>query len=138
MTTTLQLELVTPEALMMSEAVGMAVIPGVEGDMGIMADHAPTVSTLRPGLVTVHDDANGTATRRIFVGGGVAEVTGQRCIILAEEAAELTEIDRAKADARLREALAAVEAASSEGELAQAEAGLSIAQAQVAALTQHS
>ena len=123
---------------MMSEAVGMAVIPGVEGDMGIMADHAPTVSTLRPGLVSVHDDVNSAATRYIFVSGGVAEVTGQRCIILAEEAAELDEIDRAKADARLTEALAAVEAASSEGELARAEAGLSIAQAQVDVLTQHS
>lgn len=132
---TTQLELVTPEALLMSEAVGMVVIPGVEGDMGVMADHAPAVSTLRPGLVTIHEDAGSSATRKIFVGGGVAEITGDRCIILAEEAVEVEDLDRAKADARVEEALAAVLAATSDGEKAQAEAELSIAQAQVAALS---
>ena len=131
---TTQLELVTPEALLMSEAVGMVVVPGVEGDMGIMADHAPTVSTLRPGVVTVHEEANGAASRQIFVGGGVAEVTGERCIILAEEAIELADLERAHVDARMTEALAAVAAATSDGEKAQAEAELAIAEAQVAAL----
>lgn len=131
---TTQLELVTPEALLMSGEVGMVVIPGVEGDMGIMVDHAPTVSTLRPGLVTIHDEAGGSASRQIFVGGGVAEVTGERCIILAEEASDLADLSKDQAAARLSEAEAALSAASSDGEKAQAEAELAIASAQVAAL----
>ena len=131
---TTQLELVTPEALLMSEAVGMVVIPGVEGDMGIMADHAPTVSTLRPGVVTVHDEMGGDASRQIFVGGGVAEVNGERCIILAEEAADIATLTKEQASARLTEAEAAMAAASTDGEKAQAEAELAIAQAQVTAL----
>jgi len=131
---TTQLELVTPEALLMSGAVGMVVIPGAEGDMGIMADHAPTVSTLRPGVVTIHETEGGSASRQIFVGGGVAEMTGERCIILAEEAADLAELSKDTASARLSEAEAALAAASSDGEKAQAEAELAIATAQVAAL----
>lgn len=134
---TTQLELVTPEALLMSEPVGMVVIPGVEGDMGVMADHSPIVSTLRPGLVTIHEDAGGSATRRIFVGGGVAEVNGKRCIILAEEATELPDLNRAHVDARVEEALAAVNAATTDGERAQAKAELGIAQAQLAAVLAH-
>ena len=131
---TTQLELVTPEAKLLSEAVGMVVIPGIDGDMGILAEHAATVSTLRPGVVSVHNDMNGAPVKRIFVGGGVAEVSGERCIILAEEAADLAALDKLAAQNRLSEAEAALNAASSEGEKSQAEAELAIARAQLEAL----
>ena len=133
-TATTQLELVTPEALLLCEGVGMVVIPGVEGDMGIMVDHAPTVSTLRPGVLSVHETASSPANRRIFVGGGVVEVTNAHCIILAEEAADLADLSKDQAEARLAEAQAALDTAASEGEKTQAKAELAIAQAQVAAL----
>lgn len=131
---TTQLELVTPEALLMSDTVGMVVVPGVDGDFGVMADHAPTVSTLRPGVVSIHADSGAAATKRLFVGGGVAEISSERCIILAEEAVDLANLDKSVADSRLSEAQAALSSASSDGEKALAEAELAIAEAQVAAL----
>ena len=131
---TTQLELVTPEALLMSEPVEMVVVPGVDGDMGVMADHAPTVSTLRPGLVNIYDDMSGPVSRQVFVAGGVAEISGESCIILAEEAVNLDDLSMEGAKSRLSEAEAAMSGSNSDGEKAQAEAALQIAQAQVAAL----
>ena len=131
---TIQLELVTPEAKLLSEAVGMVVLPGISGDMGVLADHAPTVSTLRPGVVAVHSEMNAAPLQRVFVGGGIAEISGERCIILAEEAIDLANLDKDAASARLTEAEAAFGAAESDGEKSQAEAELAIAQAQVDAL----
>ena len=69
----LQFDLVSPERLLFSGEVDMVVVPGAEGDMGIMAGHAPVMSTLRPGIVNV--DAAGKPQERIFVRGGFAEVT---------------------------------------------------------------
>ena len=132
---TIQLELVTPEAKLLSQAVGMVVLPGVEGDMGVLADHAPTVSTLRPGVVAIHTDMGSAPMQRVFVGGGVAEISGERCIVLAEEAIDLANLDKEAATARATEAAAALGAARSEGEKSQAESELAIARAQVEALT---
>ncbi len=131
---TTQLELVTPEALLMSEPVEMVVVPGVDGDMGVMADHAPTVSTLRPGLVNIYDDMSGPVSRQVFVAGGVAEISGESCIILAEEAVNLDDLSMEVAKSRLSEAEAAFASSNSDGEKAQAESAIQIAQAQVAAL----
>ena len=69
----LSFDLVSPERLLLSEDVDMVVVPGVEGDMGIMGGHAPVMSTLRPGVIDV--DVQGQPQRRYFVRGGFAEVT---------------------------------------------------------------
>ena len=134
---TTQLELVTPEALLLSESVSMVVIPGTEGDMGVMVDHAPTVTSLRPGLVSVYDSMTGAATRKIFVGGGVAEVRGDCCTLLAEEAIDLNDLSKESAQARLAAAEAALSAANSDSEKAQALTELTIAQAQMGVLGAH-
>jgi F-type H+-transporting ATPase subunit epsilon len=80
----------------------MVVVPGEEGDFGVLVRHAPLISTLRPGVIKVHD--GGSVTEQIFVAGGFAEVTPQRCTVLAEEAMPVGEIDRAKAEQRLSDA----------------------------------
>lgn len=90
---TLQFELVSPERLLVSRDVGMVVVPGAEGDFGVLRDHAPLISTVRPGVIDIYDDGN-TISDRIFVSGGFAEVTGERCTVLAEQAVPLKEIDR--------------------------------------------
>jgi F-type H+-transporting ATPase subunit epsilon len=95
-------ELVSPERLLLSEEVDMVVVPGEEGDFGVLVRHAPLISTLRPGVIKVHD--GGSVTEQIFVAGGFAEVTPQRCTVLAEEAMPVGEIDRAKAEQRLSDA----------------------------------
>lgn len=87
-----QFELVSPERLLVSRAVEMVVVPGSEGDFGVLPEHAPLISTVRPGVIEVHE--GGAVSDRIFVAGGFAEVTGERCTVLADEATLVADIDR--------------------------------------------
>lgn len=97
--TKITLDLVSPERLVLSQPVDMAVLPGSEGMFAVLAGHAPLVAMLRPGVIDVYDDAR--ITTRIFVGGGFAEVTAERCVVLAEAATPLAEIDRAQVTAEI-------------------------------------
>jgi F-type H+-transporting ATPase subunit epsilon len=81
----LHFELVTPEKLVMSEDVYMVVVPGTEGESGIMAGHAPYMTTLRDGEVAVYRAA-GAQPERIPVTGGFAEVSERGLTVLAESA----------------------------------------------------
>jgi F-type H+-transporting ATPase subunit epsilon len=87
-----QFELVSPERLLVSREVEMVVVPGSEGDFGVLPDHAPLISTVRPGVIEVYE--GGAISDRIFVAGGFAEVTGERCTVLADEATLVADIDR--------------------------------------------
>ena len=88
-----QFELVTPERLIFSGPVDGVVIPGSEGDFEVMAQHAPVMSTIRPGLIAVRE-APGAAPRRIFIRGGFAEVGPTGLTILAERAIPVEELSR--------------------------------------------
>jgi len=79
----LHFELVTPDRLVMSEDVYMVVVPGVEGDSGIMVGHAPYMTTLKNGDIAV-DRSQGAAPERIPVSGGFAEVSDRGLTVLAE------------------------------------------------------
>jgi F-type H+-transporting ATPase subunit epsilon len=81
----LHFELVTPDRLVMSDDVYMVVVPGSEGESGIMAGHAPYMTTLRDGEVAVYR-SQGAQPERIPVTGGFAEVSDQGLTILAESA----------------------------------------------------
>ena len=81
----LHFELVTPEKLVRSEDVHMVVVPGVEGEFGVMAGHAPYMSTLRDGELAVYRTA-GAAPEKIRVDGGFAEVSDKGLTVLAESA----------------------------------------------------
>jgi F-type H+-transporting ATPase subunit epsilon len=96
----LEFELVTPERLLFSEPVEMVVVPGTEGNFGVLPGHAPLISTIRPGMIEIYEGQN--VTRRIFVVNGVAEVTAERCTVLADEAASPETLDRAAIEADLR------------------------------------
>jgi F-type H+-transporting ATPase subunit epsilon len=86
----LHFELVSPERLLFSGDVAEVDIPGTDGDMGILPGHAPVLSTLRPGVVTVTKE--GGAKERIFVRGGFAEVNPQGLTVLAEVAIPVAEL----------------------------------------------
>jgi F-type H+-transporting ATPase subunit epsilon len=86
----LHFELVSPERLLISGDVAEVDIPGTDGDMGILPGHAPVLSTLRPGVVTVTKE--GGQKERIFVRGGFAEVNPQGLTVLAEVAIPLAEL----------------------------------------------
>jgi F-type H+-transporting ATPase subunit epsilon len=81
----LRFELVTPERQVMAADVHMVVVPGVEGEFGVMAGHAPFMTTLRDGELAVYRTA-GAAPERIIVSGGFAEVGDRGLTVLAERA----------------------------------------------------
>lgn len=81
----LHFELVTPERLVLAEEVHMVVVPGAEGDFGVLEGHAPYMSTLRNGEIAVYRAAGGEP-QRIGVEGGFAEVSERGLTVLAEKA----------------------------------------------------
>jgi F-type H+-transporting ATPase subunit epsilon len=95
-----QFELVTPERLLLSEMVEMVVVPGTEGNFGVLPGHAPLISSIRPGTIDVYEGQ--TVTRRIFIVSGIAEVTPERCTVLADEALPPDELDRSAIEAELQ------------------------------------
>ncbi|WP_376093432.1 ATP synthase F1 subunit epsilon [Roseomonas sp. CCTCC AB2023176] len=103
---TFDLELVSPEKLILSRPVEMATIPAAEGEMGVLPGHSPMIVALRGGVIRVRE--NGQETERLFVMGGFAEVTPTRVTVLAEEATPVADLSRAEAERRLAEAEAAL------------------------------
>ena len=93
------LEIVSPDKLLLSQPVDMAVIPAAEGDMGVMPGHSPMIVLLQGGTIVLHE--GGRPTSRLFVSGGFAEITPERCTVLADEAIPVAEVSRAAAEARL-------------------------------------
>ncbi|HET7083232.1 MAG TPA: F0F1 ATP synthase subunit epsilon [Rhizomicrobium sp.] len=94
-------DLVSPERLLLSCHADMVTVPGAEGYMGVMAGHAPLVSTLRAGMVDVEIDGKDD---RYFIRGGFAEISPAKITILAEEALPMTELDLAVLDQRIKDA----------------------------------
>ena len=97
----LQLNLVTPEKQVVNEEVDQVNVPGSEGDLGILYDHAPIITNLRPGPLSYQ---KGNETTQLIVSGGYLEVTDNRVIILAETAEFLDEVDRDRAEKAKSEA----------------------------------
>src|SRR5438270_3062004 len=95
-----QFELVSPEKLLLSEAIDMVVVPGSEGNFGVLAGHSLLISTVRPGVIDVYE--GNQISERIFVSGGFAEVTAERCTVLADEAVPLSSLDAAAIEASQR------------------------------------
>ena len=105
-----EFELVSPERLLVSQGVDMVVVPGEEGDFGVLPGHALFLSGVRPGVIEIYDGDK--ISDRIFVAGGFAEVTRKRCTVLAEEAVNLAEVERATVEARIRDNEQAISIAS--------------------------
>lgn len=105
----IKFEVVTPTRLMLSEEADMVVAPGGDGDFGVLPGHAPLLTTLRAGTIDVY--AGDKVRNKIFVEGGFAEATGERCTILAQHAVYLREVSREDAESRLDRARDGLEAA---------------------------
>lgn len=128
----LHFELVSPEKLLMSQEVEMAIIPGVEGDMGVLQEHMPVISILRPGVVTLMK--GGKVEERLFVEGGFVEITQDSCIVLAEHASPLSEINQNDVTRLLSEVQADYADAKSDQERAKIRQQIAIAEAKLEAL----
>ena len=90
---TFHFDLVSPEKLAFSGEVDQVDIPGLEGDFGVLAGHAPVVAAVRPGILTI---ISGGTHQKIIVLGGLAEVSDKGLTVLADVAISLDELDRAK------------------------------------------
>ena len=113
-------ELVSPEQLLFSGDVESVAIPGIEGQMTILKDHAPIMTTLKPGVVEVQESASKTS--RIFVRGGFADVATGGLTILAEVALPVEQLDAAKLAQEIKNAQEDLaDAASDEGKRAASE-----------------
>jgi F-type H+-transporting ATPase subunit epsilon len=100
MMASLHFELVSPEKLVFSGDVEQVDVPGAEGDFGVLAGHAPLVTTLRPGILTVHSSGG---AQKIVVLGGFAEVSTEGLTVLADVAEAVEDIDREMIKTRIRE-----------------------------------
>lgn len=99
---TFRFELVSPERLLFSGEVEEVIVPGVEGELTVLKDHAPLMTTLRPGIVTIGE--TGGKRTRLFVRGGFADVAPAGLTILAESAMPFEELDAAKIEIELQDA----------------------------------
>jgi F-type H+-transporting ATPase subunit epsilon len=95
-------ELVSPERLLRSGEADMVVVPGTEGDFGVLPGHAPVISVIRPGILEIHDA--GAEVEQILISGGICEVSADRCTVLADEAFAVADLDRATLEQRLKNA----------------------------------
>ena len=90
---TFHFDLVSPEKLAFSGEVEQVDVPGIEGDFGVLAGHAPVVAAIRPGILTV---TSGGTQQKIIVLGGLAEVSDKGLTVLADVATSIQELDRAQ------------------------------------------
>ena len=126
-------ELVSPERLLMAQDSEMVVVPGADGNFGVLRGHAPMISTVRPGVINVYESRPQIA-HRIFVAGGFAEVTPERCTVLAEEAVSLDDLDGAAVDQEIADLLDDLADSGPESERQGIERALGIARAKRQAL----
>ena len=94
MTNVINFELVSPEEKLVSAPMYMVEVPGDDGAFGVMAGHCSLVSSLRAGVVRLHEEQGGSNVREIFIAGGFADVTAQNCTILAEGAIDVKDLDK--------------------------------------------
>jgi F-type H+-transporting ATPase subunit epsilon len=127
-----EFELVSPERLLASKAVDMVIVPGGDGDFGVLPGHAPLLSTVRAGVILVYEGRE--IADRIFVAGGFAEVTRERCTVLAEVAMPVSEIDTGKTEQDLRDAREDVSGATTDHDRDAAARRADIAQAKLEAV----
>ena len=86
-------DLVAPEKLLFKDEVGMIIVPGKDGDIGVLPGHSKVLSSLRPGRVMIYDvDKN--LMKSFFVIGGFVEINPEKCIVLAEEVNEMDTLDK--------------------------------------------
>ena len=122
---TISFDLVSPEQLLFNDEAGMIIVPGKDGDIGVLPRHSKVLSSLRPGRVMVYGE-NKNLLKSFFVTGGFVEINPEKCIVLAEGVNEMSDLDKSSIQQQIQE-LESGASDSSKEELA-------IAQSKIAAL----
>ena len=99
---TISFDLVSPENLIFNDEVGMIIVPGKDGDFGVLPGHSKVMSSLRPGRVMVYGEGK-NLLKAFFVSGGFAEVNSEKCIVLAESVDEINELEKATIEKEIQE-----------------------------------
>tara|TARA_Y100001936_G_C15510334_1_gene377664 strand:- start:37 stop:435 length:399 start_codon:yes stop_codon:yes gene_type:complete len=86
-------DLVSPEKLIFTDDVGMIIVPGKDGDIGVLPNHSKLLSSLRPGKIMIYGE-NKNLIKSFFVSGGFVEINSAKCIVLAENVADINDLDK--------------------------------------------
>ena len=122
---TISFDLVSPEQLLFNDEAGMIIVPGKDGDIGVLPRHSKVLSSLRPGRVMVYGE-NKNLLKSFFVAGGFVEINPEKCIVLAEGVNEMCDLDKSSIQQQIQE----LESGTSDS----AKEELAIAQSKIAAL----
>jgi F-type H+-transporting ATPase subunit epsilon len=122
---TISFDLVSPEQLLFNDEAGMIIVPGKDGDIGVLPRHSKVLSSLRPGRVMVYGE-NKNLLKSFFVAGGFVEINPEKCIVLAEGVNEMSDLDKSSIQQQIQE----LESGASDS----AKEELAIAQSKIAAL----
>ena len=95
-------DLVSPENLIFNDEVGMIIVPGKDGDIGVLPGHSKLISSLRSGRVMVYGE-NKDLLKSFFVSGGFAEVNPEKCIVLGETVEEINSLDKNSIEKEIQE-----------------------------------
>jgi F-type H+-transporting ATPase subunit epsilon len=95
-------DLVSPENLIFNDEVGMIIVPGKDGDIGVLPGHSKLISSLRSGRVMVYGE-NKDLLKSFFVSGGFAEVNPEKCIVLGETVEEMNSLDKNSIEKKIQE-----------------------------------
>ena len=99
---TISFDLVSPENLIFNDEVGMIIVPGKDGDLGILPGHSKVMSSLRPGRVMVYGEGK-KLLKSFFVSGGFAEINPEKCIVLAESVSEINTMEKSSIETEIKE-----------------------------------
>ena len=99
---TISFDLVSPENLIFNDEVGMIIIPGKDGDFGVLPGHSKVMSSLRPGRVMVYGEGK-NLLKSFFVSGGFAEVNPEKCIVLAESVDEINTLEKSLVEKEIQD-----------------------------------
>ena len=122
---TISFDLVSPEQLLFNDEAGMIIVPGKDGDIGVLPRHSKVLSSLRPGRVMVYGESK-NLLKSFFVAGGFVEINPEKCIVLAEGVNEMSDLDKDTIQQQIQE----LDSSSSDS----AKEKLAIAQSKIAAL----
>ena len=95
-------DLVSPEEIVFNDKVDMIIVPGKEGDIGVLPGHSKLLSSLRSGRVMIYGEDK-QLLKSFFVSGGFVEINPEKCILLAEEVFEMSELDKSAIEQQIQE-----------------------------------
>ncbi len=123
---TFLLEIVSPERVLSSEPVRFAVLPALEGGIGVLPGHSPVLTALKPGIIEIHGAAANDDVRKVFVSNGFLEINEKQCIALTVDAVAVDDISKEESELEYQRLVEALGNAETDAERVRLEKELNI------------